>query len=78
MTHLEKIFAKYSHDNGSGLMILCETDAPKAMKELAIKFSYWTLNNRYEWQEEKQKFVAAWENHSEYTHEELFEVFNNQ
>lgn len=50
----------------------------KELGEEAIEFAEWILNNRYNWDWKKRRYVAAWNNYSEHTTKDLYNIFKTK
>lgn len=47
----------------------------RAVGGMEVKFLKWTTDNKYVWEEGEKRFVAAWDNYKEFTHEELYAAY---
>jgi len=44
-------------------------------QSMSIAFAEWVRDNKYVWHESIKKWIAAWEGYSQYTTEQLYELF---
>ncbi len=63
-----------SNENAALAHILCDA----LNGDQSIQFAKWIISERYNWDWDKCRYVAAWNNYSEHTAHELFKIFHKE